>query len=415
MGHKIDVDTKTNGLRIDGFNINRKIDPLLNKSILDSKSIDDKTVIVGFVVQDENPKHPLKPDNDGFFNSGDGVIYNYDNNNSTEDEKNYLNALGFYKPDNPRQGRAHEIKHSTDSLDRHEIRQLYAEKLNNNHSEFIEQTKMLSDKDFLNSVAYSDDIDPDEDILFDVKRSLWLEGRINGTIGNPYAIGVLSDSSMNYSAFQLEKELLGQEEIPSNSLWIPNEIDIEAIEYHAIQSLLPLGTRAEYTNKEYIPLDSTLNDISYILPNDIKQGGFTNFVDAIEAAGKALNIDLPRDQVIKAGQDVAYDYAQEACAKYTAFVNGNVYSILVETLEKTGPTWNSINIDRCDGYYNLETAHLALDKVLEEPFGENEQSRHLLTNREQVNALMGNTGTDRILAGLATNKPQADIEKETER
>lgn len=317
--------------------------------------VSDNTIVVGYLVQDEDCQNPLESAD------GQGNIYTDNRRNKNHNPEAILDALGYSSDGEP----------NYELLDGSVEREKYVDY-------FIENTTVedcerhgwvkddeLTDKEFIEACAIEDyeehggSVHSEE--LDAIKHDLWMEGRANGTIGEPYAIDV-NYMEHGYSSYHAQKP--GQsvlEYSDCNALWVPDAIATDNIEYQAIQSLLPAGTRVEYMST-----DVKLNDITYILPNGDKQGGFTSFVDAIKAAAAKLDASLTLQQIHEAGKNFAYEYAKGVCTEYTQWANGETYGVVVETYHRTPvDEWESVNQDSCWGYIGSNWANEALNEAVE--------------------------------------------------
>lgn len=194
-----------------------------------------------------------------------------------------------------------------------------------------------------------------------VRMAAWWEGRENGTIGDPLAIplDVYEHGNVAYSITGTGKQ--DTFDAAGGALWIPNTFRRENIEYLALKSLLPAGTEARC-----VTISTNMAEIRYVLPNGSEHGPYDDFVDAIKAAEKALNMSVDRTVILQRMREAALECATDAVQQYTDWVNGNTFGYIIDSFEKTdNGEWENVNTEK---HYGI------VDKYVMEAMNEEAES-----------------------------------------
>lgn len=188
-----------------------------------------------------------------------------------------------------------------------------------------------------------------------IRHELWTSEINSGQIGNPYAVPVHDVGQQGSAKYVVETITTG------SAVWIPDAVAIDNIEYLAIQSLLPKGTKAEYLSTDAKP-----SDVIFILPSGDKQGGFDSFNEAIRAAANKLGVAISDEQVIESGRSIARQYANDVCHEYNNWLNGENYGFFVESFyRKDEETWLSDAFDSSFGYIGEDYAKKSLQEAFD--------------------------------------------------
>lgn len=310
----------------------------------------DDTIVVGYLVFDTDCPNPLE------VVDGQGSIFTSSRRNRNYDPSAIREALGLNSDDEP----------DYELLDDDAVQAKYADFFVAHVAPedlypFWEKKEGQSDQEYLTSCAELDYKNAAMDrVLFQkqldaIRHQLWTNEINSGQIGNPYAVPVNNVGHQGSAKYVVETSITG------NAAWIPDSFAIDNIEYLSIQSLLPEGTKVEYLSTDAKP-----NDVTFILPNGDKQGGFDSFNEAIRAAANKLGVAVSDEQVIESGRRIASEYANNICEEYNNWLNGENYGFFVESFYREDEeTWLSDAFDSSFGFIGGDYAKKSLQEAFD--------------------------------------------------
>jgi hypothetical protein len=186
------------------------------------------------------------------------------------------------------------------------------------------------------------------DVYEDIQKTMWEEGRADGTIGNPHAV-LLDVYDHGGQSFSISGQGMQcrWDTARGAAVWVPTDSDVENIHQQVLKAL----------NTEVVVIQTACvggDNRPWVL--QCVDRTFSNWKDAT-AYGISLIKHLPEFK--PALSEALHDYAASCLETYNQYLCGDVYGVCVAVCElETGV---EVESDECWGFYGSDYAYKELE------------------------------------------------------